>query len=144
MAEEEELKKEISDLKERISQLEELLSDAMAPLSQLNRYASNYFRIIDLYQRFGSVSPDILVPGIDDDISREIVKVLARGKEMNISQVTEAVRGSRGTASRRIVREKLKALEEMGIIDRMEGKTPMYRLSDELARKWAQMLGLIK
>ncbi len=53
---------------------------------------------------------------------------------MNISQLTAAVRRGRGTASRRIVRERILGLQEREIIEEAykDKKATYYKLSDEV------------
>jgi len=51
-----------------------------------------------------------------DSISKSIIIALDRKKRLNISQLTEQVRKERGSASRRIVRERVDKLIESGII----------------------------
>jgi DNA-binding transcriptional ArsR family regulator len=51
-----------------------------------------------------------------DSISKAIIAALDRKKRLNISQLTEQVRKERGSASRRIVRERVDKLIESGII----------------------------
>jgi len=51
-----------------------------------------------------------------DSISKSIIVALDRKKRLNISQLTEQVRKERGSASRRIVRERVDKLIESGII----------------------------
>ncbi|MCD6324119.1 MAG: winged helix-turn-helix transcriptional regulator [Desulfurococcales archaeon] len=52
-----------------------------------------------------------------DPISRAIIEALAiREKPLSLSELTEEVRELRGTASRRIVRERVQALERAGIV----------------------------
>jgi len=144
LTDEDELKDEIAELKQRIGELEFVLSKALEPLSWLNSAAGNYMRLMDVYSRFGSISPDVLVPGVKDPISTEIINVLAKGKQMNVSQLTDAVRDRRGTASRRIVRERLAELVEKDIVEKSGGQRPTYKLTEEVVRKWAEVLGFIK
>ena len=76
-------------------------------------------------------------------ISKEIIRVLVDRNGQNISQITEGVRVKRGTASRRVVREKLKILEEQGIVEqRGEKAVSAYYISDHVLRKWSQLLGI--
>ena len=63
---------------------------------------------------------------------------------MNISQITDGVRARRGTASRRIIRERLQALVEKDVVEKMDGKQAKYKLNDEVVRKWAEVLGFLK
>lgn len=51
-----------------------------------------------------------------DPISREVVKVLSACNEMNISELTRAVRAVRGSASRGVIRRRLKELEVVGVV----------------------------
>ncbi len=51
-----------------------------------------------------------------DDISWRIIQILDVSRPLNISQITAAVRSERGTASRRIVRERINALVSRGIV----------------------------
>ena len=55
-----------------------------------------------------------------DDISKAIISSLERKERLNISQLTEQVRKERGSASRRIVRERVDKLIEEGIIQEVE------------------------
>jgi hypothetical protein len=71
-----------------------------------------------------------------DPISREIVKVLSTCEEMNISELTRAVRAVRGSASRGVVRRKLKVLEAIGaVVNSGTEQRPRYVLRDCLERE---------
>jgi hypothetical protein len=69
-----------------------------------------------------------------DEISRLIVEALEPGKPMNISQLTAAVRRGRGTASRRIIRERVQQLLEKGLIQEShkDKKATYYRWTETL------------
>ena len=74
-----------------------------------------------------------------------IVRVLTKRSDLNISQITEMVREIRGTSSRRIIREKLKDLEEKNIVIKSQIKQrAVFRLSNEVIKKWSQLLGFTK
>ncbi|HDI73501.1 MAG TPA: hypothetical protein ENF57_00645, partial [Candidatus Korarchaeota archaeon] len=62
------------------------------------------------------------------DLDRSIIRVLANSGPMNISQVTEEVKRLRGSASRRIIAERLRRLAKKGIVERVKGKGKVYRL----------------
>ncbi len=55
-----------------------------------------------------------------DSISKSIIVALDKKKRLNISQLTEQVRKERGSASRRIIRERVDKLIESGIIDEID------------------------
>jgi len=140
-----ELKDEVRKLGARIGELESLLSQLREPFGQLQDISRNYFRLIELYMRFGEVSPVEAIPDLKDPISRDIVNALFQRRGQNISELTDAVRLRRGSASRRIIRSRLAELEKGGIVrgERLR-KTAEYHVSDEVVRKWSQMLGFHK
>ncbi|UCE74782.1 MAG: hypothetical protein JSV56_03520 [Methanomassiliicoccales archaeon] len=139
----EDLPKKISELSRRIAELEEMMAQLVAPVKEMQKATQNYLRLVDLALKHGGISPEMLLPEVKDPISKEIVKVLLKKSDQNITQITEALRAERGSASRRIVREKLKTLEEMGIIEQKGEKTvSTYNLSEQVLRKWSQLLGI--
>lgn len=146
---EEDIKEQIRSLSDKMENLEESMQKVVAPYSQLLEYlerfqkiSSSYFRLIGLYERYGEISPDLLIPGIKDPISREIVKILFEKNGQNISQITDRLKDRRGTASRRIVREKLRVLRERGAVrEKGSPNSKEYWLSEEYVRKWYHLLG---
>jgi len=146
----EELQEQIKALAEKMESVEESMSKVAQPYSQLLEYierfqkiSSSYFKMLGLYQRYGAISPDLLIPGVKDPISRDIVKVLFERDGQNISQITDKLKDMRGTSSRRIVRGRLKELETKGVL-RSKGspKSKDYWLTEEYVDKWYQLLGL--
>lgn len=142
---------DLASLAAKIERLEAALDRMRQPyarlLDQLERMqeiAASYFRLLDLLERYGSLSPELAVPGLQNPISREIVKVLFEGGGRNISQITEALRVRRGSASRRIVRERLQSLERDGVVVSHGGsRGKVYGISPGTVRRWAQILGLV-
>jgi hypothetical protein len=65
-----------------------------------------------LESRFGDLKKD--------DISWKIIQVLDKSRPLNISQLTAAVRAERGTASRRIIRERVNELLNRGVLQVIE------------------------
>ena len=118
--EEKDLAEEIKKLNRRIGELEKVLSTIIEPLQKVNRVTQNYMRLIGLLIDRGGLTPDMILPDVKDSISKDIVRVLLERSNQNISQITELVRSKRGTASRRIIREKLQYLEEKNIIQKHE------------------------
>lgn len=55
-----------------------------------------------------------------DSISKAIITTLEKKERLNISKLTEEVRKERGSASRRIVRERADVLIEKGILDEVD------------------------
>jgi hypothetical protein len=142
---EDELLEEIQELQQRIASLEEMFAQVMRPLTGMRETAQGYHRLLRLYLRFGRISPDTLVPGLRDDIGREILQVLFERDGQNISQITDAVKERRGTSSRRIVRDRLADLEAREVVERRRrGKIDHFHITEEMVRKWSRMLGLEK
>src|SRR2546428_10880874 len=80
-----------------------------------------------------------------DGNSKPIVTGLVEKADRNISQVTDAVKGKRGTASRRIVRERIQELEEQAVLVSAPGsRGRTYRVSEVIVEKGSQVLGFPK
>jgi DNA-binding transcriptional ArsR family regulator len=133
---------EVKELNKRISELEKMISVLIKPLQNVRKTTSNYMRLTGLLLDHGGLTPDLILPEIKDPISKEIVRVLMDRSEQNISQITELIRSKRGTASRRIIREKIQELTEKNIIQKhQKGSLYVYSLDEEVIKKWSQMLG---
>lgn len=139
-----ELASKIEQLEGTINLLRKPYSELLGRLDRLQEIARSYFRLLDILERYGSLSPDMAIPELKDPISRDIVRVLFDRGGRNISQVTEAVRKLRGKASRRIVRERLQGLEEKGVVvTTTQSRGKVYDVSDETVRRWSKVLGLV-
>ena len=111
-----ELRKQVDALREALAKVAEPYREIAGYMEQLQMITRGYFRLLDLYARHGSVSPDLVVPGLKDDISKAILTALFEKSDRNISQITESVKAKRGTASRRIIRKRLKELVKRGVV----------------------------
>ncbi len=130
----------IEKLYRKISKIEELLNKEY--FEELKRIASAYYRLINIYLEHGRISPSVVIPELEDSLERDIVDVLFEMGEGNISEITEKLRAYRGKGSRNTVREKLKKLEEKGIVVVNEsGGERKYRISSEYVIKWLRILG---
>ena len=89
----------------------------------LVRLMGKFTKAERLESRFGDLKKD--------DISWKIIQVLDNSsRPLNISQITAAVRAERGTASRRIIRERVNELVQREILQTIEDE-------DERARYFA-------
>ena len=149
--EKEALRAEIRELGEKVAELEDALRSATRPISDLmsqldgmNRIAGNYFRLLELYHRKGSISPEAVLPEVKDPIAVEIIKVLFDKSGLNVSEITDQLRERRGSASRTVVRERLQQLVAEGHVITMEGPqgVTLYSISEEVADRWYRLLGL--
>lgn len=125
---------EISDRLARVEVLIERIGPGIEEVSDSARVIREGFEFYDglvklmgkftraerLESRYGDLRKD--------DISWKIIKVLDDSRPLNISQITAAVRAERGTASRRIVRERVNMLLKRGIVRIVEDE------EDERAR----------
>lgn len=142
------LQDDVRELRKQMEALRAAISEVAAPYRELTEYmeelrtiARSYFRLLDLYAKHGSVSPELVVPGLKDDISKAILATLFEKGDRNVSQITDAVKAKRGTASRRIVRERLQEMVKDGILvvsGGSRGRT--YNVSEEVASKWSLLL----
>jgi DNA-binding transcriptional ArsR family regulator len=144
--------KRIEELTDRIEELESTLRKVAEPYTELVRQLSmfqdtvqKYFRLMDLYQKHGVVSIDTILPQVKDPISKEIMRILLDKPGLNISEITEELRARRGSSSRRIVRDRLGELLASGLVkERSDRKEKTYEISEEVVKKWSQVLGLSK
>jgi DNA-binding transcriptional ArsR family regulator len=136
---------EIKELNRRINELETMLSALMKPLNDARKTTQNYLKLAGLLLDHGGLTPDLILPELKDAISRDIVRVLLERNEQNISQITELVKTKRGSASRRIIRNKLQELETKNIVQKQQkGSRYVYSLTTEVIKKWTELLGLTK
>ena len=140
---EENLAKQVKELNKRIEELENSISQILEPIKNMETVARGYIKLAGMAQRKGGVTIDSILPDLKNPISKSIIRVLAEDNGQNISQLTESVRKLRGTASRRIIRERVKELEKKGYVKQKgEKKVQKYYLSNDVVKKWSQLLGL--
>ena len=133
---------EVKELNKRINELEKMLSTLVKPLKDVSKTTQNYLKLVGILLDHGGLTPDLLFPEIKDSISKEIVRVLLDRSKQNISQITELVRSKRGTASRRIIREKILELEKKNIVQKQQIESRyVYSLTEEVIKKWSRLLG---
>ena len=148
---------ENGNLSKKLTELEESVSKIRGSYGELNQYmemlrdiSARYFRLMDLYAKHGKISVDLAVPEIKDSISKDIVRILLDKSDkdnngLNLSEITRELKTSRGSSSRRIVRDKVNKLEKMGLVTRIgEGKRISYTISEVLVERWYSLLGLSK
>jgi DNA-binding transcriptional ArsR family regulator len=144
--------KKIEELTARISELENAVREVARPYSelvtQLSRFqdtVQKYFKLMDLYQRHGVISIETILPGVKDPIAKDIMRLLLDRPGLNISEITDQLRQRRGSASRRIVRDRLAELLGQGmVVERSGKKEKTYEISEVVVRKWSEVLGLTK
>jgi hypothetical protein len=80
---------------------------------------SKFTRAERLESRYGDLK--------QDEISWKIIQILDNSIPLNISQLTAKVRAERGTASRRIIRERVNKLVKRGILKIVEDEDDRAR-----------------
>ncbi|MDK2373400.1 MAG: hypothetical protein QI197_08505 [Candidatus Korarchaeota archaeon] len=126
MGELDEIKELLFKIIERLDRLEIRMESAEADLRSLEVYKS----LLRAYASIlGSVAKvERMAQLVTGDIDRSIIRALATKGPLNISQLTEEVRKLRGSASRRIISERLRILEEKGFVERVDGRGKVYRV----------------
>lgn len=148
----EEKDKKIEELTERIASLEASLREVTRPYAQLveqlgqfQGVVQKYFQLLDLYQKHGVISVDVILPQVKDHMSREIMRILMDQPGLNISQISDQLRSRTGSSSRRIVRERLLELVKQDLLVEEKGtKAKTYKVSETVINKWSKVLGLNK
>ncbi|MCE4613941.1 MAG: helix-turn-helix domain-containing protein [Desulfurococcales archaeon] len=112
------------DLHNRVEKIEALLrsitsyDDSLTPLIiflvELGLTAP--IKLVDVFKRMKKAYRDLIDIGIRDDITKSMISIIASKGELNVSELEREVRRLRGTASRRIIYERLKTLESAGIV----------------------------
>ncbi len=136
----EEVQDRLDEISDRLARLEQLIERVGPGIEEVRtsakviregfefydglvRLMGKFTKAERLESRFGDLKKD--------DISWKIIQVLDNSsRPLNISQITAAVRAERGTASRRIIRERVNELVQRGIVQIIEDE-------DERARYFA-------
>ncbi|MEB3755485.1 MAG: winged helix-turn-helix domain-containing protein [Desulfurococcales archaeon] len=133
-------KREYEDLLSRIDKIERLLydlavyDDSLTPLIiflvELGLTAP--MKVTSVFKRMKNAYQDLIRIGIKDEITRSIISILASKGESHVSELEREVRRIRGTASRRIIYDRLKLLEKTGIISSVKrGNRRYVKLSEK-------------
>lgn len=132
----EEVQDRLDEISDRLARLEELIERVGPGIEEVRssakviregfefydglvRLMGKFTKAERLESRFGDLKKD--------DISWRIIQILDNSRPLNISQITASVRAERGTASRRIVRERVNNLVERGILHIIEDEDDRAR-----------------
>lgn len=132
----EEVQDRLDEISDRLARLEDLIERVSPGLDEVTKSArviregfefydgmvklmTKFTKAERLESRFGDLKKD--------DISWRIITILDNSRPLNISQITAAVRAERGTASRRIVRERVNTLVSRGILKVIEDEDDRAR-----------------
>jgi len=132
----------LPSVEERLRRLEELLAEALQRLERLEELLGSMSEEAMIASRLAVAFSMPAMRAVEaarrvveayrfvsDPISRAIVEALADCEPKSISEITRLVRELRGSASRRIVRERLRLLEERGVVVSEEhGSRRLYSL----------------
>lgn len=132
---------------ERLRRVEELLTKvlarlegieaALAALGVTDETLTSAFRIATTFSMPAAVAIEAARRTIEavreaggvDPISKAIIESLSGCEELSTSEITRRVRAIRGTASRRVVRERIEKLMRKGVVRRVGDARPKYVLS---------------
>jgi len=119
-----------------------MLSQALQPIQNFSKTTQQYLRLVNLLLEHGGLTTEVILPQIKDPISQQIIRSLLDKPDQNVSEITQRVKSKRGTASRRIIRKKIQYLIDQKIVESTQkGARIVYRLTDEVIKKWSQLLG---
>ncbi|MHA3963621.1 MAG: hypothetical protein AM325_008765 [Candidatus Thorarchaeota archaeon SMTZ1-45] len=132
----EEVQDRLNEISERLARLEELIERVGPGIEEVRssakviregfefydgmvRLMSKFTKAERLESRYGDLKKN--------DISWRIIQILDNSRPLNISQITTSVRAERGTASRRIIRERVNTLVKRGILQVIEDEDERAR-----------------
>jgi len=133
----EEVQERLDEISDRLARLEDLIERVGPGIEEVRtsakviregfefydgmvRLMSKFTKAERLESRYGDLKKD--------DISWRIIQILDNSsRPLNISQITAGVRAERGTASRRIVRERVNELVSRGILQVIEDEDERAR-----------------
>mgnify|MGYP000197389609 CR=1 FL=1 len=140
-------------IEDRLERIEKLLENIVKRLNKVEEYlkllglndevVSSAFKLTIAFstpisraiEAARRVIESIKYLGIFDAIDRSIIESLADCKARSISEITKNVRVLRGTASRRVIRNRLNKLSEKNVVIRVSnGRRPKYTLKACLNR----------
>lgn len=107
---------------EEVTESAQVIREGFEFYDGMVKLMSKFTKAERLQSRYGDLKKD--------QIAWLIIKILDNSRPLNISQITASVRSERGTASRRIVRERVNDLLERSILTVIEDE-------DERARYFA-------
>jgi DNA-binding transcriptional ArsR family regulator len=139
-----ELQRQVTAVQEAITRVGGPVLEAVDQVSRMRDLAGGYLRLVELYQRFGSISPEAVLPELKDPIAVDVVKLLFEQGGLNVTQLTERLRGRRGRASRTSVRERLERLVRDGIVvkERGPGGVTVYSVAEWAVERWLRLIGV--
>ena len=131
-------------LEDRLARIERMLAeltDRLARIESMIRQDPGYASLaISLAQALGLSAIEAVQAALRvrdalrrirrvDPITRAIIEALSHGEWMTLSGLTRAVRSLRGRASRTVIRERIRRLEKLGVVEvRREPSRTLVRL----------------
>ena len=132
----EEVQDRLAEISSRLARVEELIENISPGLEEVSESAKVIREGFEFYdgmvklmskftkaERLESQYGDLK----KDQISWMIIKILDASRPLNISQITASVRAERGTASRRIIRDRVNDLHNRGILTVIEDEDDRAR-----------------
>jgi len=142
-------KRDLIDRLERIEYLLEYLSREIEVIKRILGLGdnSNIFALLEggietyktvalEYRRILNIEK-LIRSSIMDNISKEVIRILAYKGPMNITQITNEVKRKRGRASRITISKKLKKLVEKGVVkEDLKGREKIYHYNQNLDKNF--------